>query len=75
MKNKIKYKDEPINMKVIRDFLPRPEDLVIKEKQVKVTLNLSKKSVDFFKNIASKQNVAYQSMIRKLIDFYTAKHD
>lgn len=74
MKNKIKYTNEVINAKVIKDFLPRPEDLIMKEKQIKVTLNLSKKSIDFFKTIAGKQNVAYQSMIRQLLDYYTSKH-
>ena len=74
MKNKIKYTNELIKAKVIKDFLPKPEDLVMKEEQVKVTLNLSKKSIAFFKNIANKQNVAYQSMIRQLLDFYTSKH-
>jgi hypothetical protein len=35
---KIKYSNEIINAKVIKDFLPRPEDLVLKEDNVKVTL-------------------------------------
>ena len=74
MKNKIKYIDEPIRAKVIKDFLPKPEDLVMKDEQVKVTLNLSKKSIDFFKSIAGKQNVAYQNMIRQLLDYYASKH-
>ena len=53
MKKKIKYSNEPINAKVIKNFLPKPEDLVFKEDKVKVTLSLSKKSVDFFKKSAS----------------------
>jgi hypothetical protein len=51
---KIKYSNEIINAKVIKDFLPRPEDLVLKEDNVKITLTLSKKSVDFFKHEAKK---------------------
>lgn len=70
MKKKIKYSNEPINAKVIKDFLPKPEDLVFKEDKVKVTLSLSKKSVDFFKKSAAKQGTAYQAMIRKLLDYY-----
>lgn len=59
---------------VIRDFLPGPEELVMKDEQVKVTLSLSKKSVEFFKSVAKRQNVAYQSMIRRLLDVYSAQH-
>jgi predicted DNA binding CopG/RHH family protein len=67
---KIKYSNEIINAKVIKDFLPRPEDLVLKEDNVKVTLTLSKKSVDFFKHEAKKLDTPYQLMIRSLLDKY-----
>lgn len=70
MKNKIKYTDEPIEAKVIADFLPPPEELAFREEGVKVTIALSKKSVDFFKSEASKHHTQYQRMIRKLIDAY-----
>ncbi len=73
MKKKIKYKNEPINAKVVRDFLPKPEDLVFKEERVKVTLALSKRSVDFFKKSAIKQETAYQAMIRSLLDYYVTQ--
>ncbi len=40
MKNRIKYTDEPLgDVRVIKDFLPPPEDLVLKDKTVKVTLS------------------------------------
>ena len=43
MKEKIKYTDEPIGkVKVISDFLPSPEELVLKDETVKVTIALSK---------------------------------
>ena len=67
---KIKYSNEIINAKVIKDFLPRPEDLVLKEDNVKITLTLSKKSVDFFKHEAKKLDTPYQLMIRSLLDKY-----
>ncbi len=51
MKEKIKYTDEPMGkVKVISDFLPSPEELAFKDETVKVTIALSKTSVDFFKN-------------------------
>lgn len=50
---KIKYTDEPIGkIKIVPDFLPSPDELVLKEEAVKVTLLLSKSSVDFFKKMA-----------------------
>jgi len=38
---------------------------------VKVTLALSRRSVDFFKKEAGKARVPYQRMIRALVDVYT----
>ena len=75
MKEKIKYTDEPMGkVKVISDFLPSPEELALKDETVKVTIALSKTSVDFFKNEAKKYNTQYQKMIRRLLDEYTAHH-
>ena len=70
MKNIIRYSNEPIEARVISDFLPRPEDLILKEKKTRVTLTLTKKSLDFFKNSARKHGASYQAMIRRLIDYY-----
>jgi predicted DNA binding CopG/RHH family protein len=73
MKGKIKYTNEPMGkVKVIKDFLPSPEELALKEETVKVTISLSRASVDFFKNEAKKYNTQYQKMIRRLLDEYTA---
>jgi predicted DNA binding CopG/RHH family protein len=75
MKKKIRYTDEHIGrVKVISDFLPSPEELALKDETVKVTIALSKTSVDFFKNEAKKYNTQYQKMIRRLLDEYTARH-
>ena len=50
MSAKIKYTNEPLGrLKVVRDFLPPPEDLVFRDEGVKVTIALSKRSVEFFK--------------------------
>ncbi|MBI2590461.1 MAG: BrnA antitoxin family protein [Candidatus Blackburnbacteria bacterium] len=70
MKKKIVYTDEPIEAKVIENFLPSPDKLVFKEKKTKVTLTLSQKSLDFFKGAAKKHGASYQAMIRRLIDYY-----
>jgi hypothetical protein len=71
MTAKIKYSNEPIGSpKVIADFLPPPGDLAFREEGVKITLALSRKSVEFFKSEAQKHNTQYQRMIRRLLDAY-----
>jgi predicted DNA binding CopG/RHH family protein len=75
MITKIKYTDEPIKAKVIRDFLPPPEELAFREEGIKVTIALSKKSVEFFKSEATKHHTQYQRMIRRLIDTYVDAYD
>ncbi len=72
MKNKIKYSDEPIEARVVSDFLPRPESLILREKKKRVTLTLTQNSLDFFKRSAKKHNASYQGMIRRLLDYYVA---
>jgi predicted DNA binding CopG/RHH family protein len=75
MKKKVKYTDGPIgDVKVVRDFLPSPDELAFKEEQVKVTIGLSKSSVDFFKKQAKRNHTQYQKMIRRLLDVYVAQH-
>jgi len=75
MSAKIKYTNEPLGkVEVVSDFLPLPEDLVFRDEGVKVTLALSKRSVEFFKSQAQKHNTQYQRMIRRLLDAYAAHH-
>lgn len=75
MNGKIKYTNERIgDPKVIRDFLPSPEELAFREEDVKITITLSKKSVEFFKSEASKSDTQYQRMIRRLLDAYVDAH-
>ena len=75
MKNRIEYSDGPIEeVKIVADFLPKPEDLVFREETVKITIALSKASVEFFKQEAAKHNVSYQRIIRRLLDEYTLRH-
>jgi predicted DNA binding CopG/RHH family protein len=75
MSEKIRYTDEPLgDLRVVPDFLPRPEDLVFRDEGVKVTISLSKRSVEFFKNEARKHNTQYQRMIRRLLDAYAEHH-
>ena len=75
MKRTIEYTDEPIgDVKIIQDFLPPPKDLIPKEENVKVTISLTKESVEFFKAEAKKHHTQYQKMIRNLLDIYAQNH-
>lgn len=74
MRRATKYTDESLgDIRVIHDFLPPPSELVFKEDTVKVTLGLSRRSVDFFKEQARRHDTRYQKMIRRLLDLYVAR--
>ena len=75
MTAKRKYSDGPIDeIEIVDDFLPSPEELAFKEDTVKVTIALSKSSVEFFKHKAEEHHTAYQKMIRRLLDSYVDRH-
>jgi len=60
--------------KIVTDFLPPPEELVRKEPRVKITITLTRGSVDFFKEYAQKNNVKYQTMINEVLDKYVQRY-
>jgi hypothetical protein len=75
MKKRIRYSDEPVGpVEIVPDFLPPPEELAREDDGVKVTLSLSRHSVDFFKSEAQRRNCSYQRMIRRLVDSYAARY-
>jgi hypothetical protein len=75
MSRKIAYTSEPIGEpRVVRDFLPSPAELAFREADVKITITLSRKSVEFFKSEAAKADTQYQRMIRRLLDAYVEAH-
>lgn len=75
MSEKTKYTDEPMgDVKVIPDFLPPPDELVFRDDTVKVTIALSRSSIEFFKREAKKRDTQYQKMIRRLLDAYSTAH-
>lgn len=75
MKGKIKYTEEPMgDLRVVKDFLPPPDQLVLKEDNVKVTISLKKSSIDFFKKQAKKHKTSYQKMVREVVDWYASHY-
>lgn len=76
MNAKIKYTPEPLGkLEIVADFLPSPKDLAFREEGTKITLALSKRSVDFFKLQAAKHHTQYQRMIRRLLDSYVESQE
>lgn len=60
-------------VRVVEDVLPSPDKLVLREDNVKVTLSLSRRSLEFFRREARKRRVPYQRMIRALVDTYAER--
>ncbi|MDA1316850.1 MAG: CopG family transcriptional regulator [bacterium] len=79
--NKRKYMNKQINDgytdgpklrgQRVKDFLPKPEEIILKKLTTKITITLDSASVDFFKQEAKRLNTSYQRMIRNLLDTYT----
>ena len=74
MKNKIKSTDEPLELEMVEDFLPPPDQLVLQQDTVKVTIGLSRPTVEFFKARARRHHTQYQKMIRRLLDLYASRY-
>ncbi len=75
MKRKTTDPNKPYGKMIrIQDFLPPPQDLVVPEETVKVTISLKKSSIDFFKHQAEKHHTKYQKMIRELLNRYTMQY-
>jgi predicted DNA binding CopG/RHH family protein len=74
MKKKTKYANEPLKMEAVEDFLPPPEELVLKQETVKVTLGLNKRTIEFFKARARQHQTQYQKMIRRVLDLYASRY-
>lgn len=66
--------DQIGEIRIVDDFLPPPDKLVLRDEAVKVTLTLSRRSIDFFKREAKRRRVPYQRMIRALVDAYAKRH-
>ncbi len=75
MKKKITYTNEPIKLgKTVKDFLPPPGELALRDKTVRVSINLNEESVRFLKEEAKKAGIPYQRLIRKVVDLYVQHH-
>jgi predicted DNA binding CopG/RHH family protein len=75
MKKKRADKNKPVGkLAPIKDFLPPPNELILPEETSKVTIALSKSSIEFFKRQAQRQRTKYQKMIREVLDRYVSHY-
>jgi predicted DNA binding CopG/RHH family protein len=76
MKRKRRYdEDMPSDRaRIIEDFLPPPEKLVLPNDHVKITIRLDVPSVEYFKKHAKQIGVKYQRMIRQVLLDYAKHH-
>ena len=64
MTRRIKYTDEPMQTgKVLKDTLPRPEDLVFKKERV-LTLRLDEPTLGELKKIANHKGLGMSTLVR-----------
>lgn len=81
MKKRTKYEEAPADIsksilqeEVIRDMLPPPDKLVFKEENERITINLSRTSLEFFRKKAAEMNIPYQRMIKQVLDIYSKEY-
>ncbi|MCF8084393.1 MAG: BrnA antitoxin family protein [Deltaproteobacteria bacterium] len=64
MNKKIKYTDEPMQTgRIVKDFLPRPEDLVFRKQRV-LTLRLDEPTLDELKEVANRKGLGMSTLVR-----------
>jgi hypothetical protein len=74
-KEMVRYSTGEIGkVRIVKDFLPSPDQLVPVEDNIKVTLSLTRRSLDFFKREARQRSVPFQRIIRTLVDEYADRH-
>ena len=64
MNKKIKYTDEPMGeLRVVKDFLPRPEAMKFKKEQV-LTLRLDERTINALKDVAHQKGLGVSTLVR-----------
>jgi hypothetical protein len=64
MTKRIKYTDEPMQTgKIVKDVLPRPDDLVFRKERV-LTLRLDEPTLDELKEVANSKGLGMSTLVR-----------
>lgn len=56
------------------DFLPQPEQLIRRSEMQRVTMEIPKSTLLFYKNYAKQSGSSYQGMIRELLTQYAQNY-
>ncbi len=76
MTKEITYSDKDIgDVKFVTDFLPSPSELRERNENTKITISLSKRSIEYFKKAALDNQMQYQKLIRQLLDEYVGHQE
>ena len=73
MSRRIKYANEPMKFEVIEDFLPPPEELRLRMRKVKITVQVGAPTVEAFRKKAGRRADGYRRMMGELLDVYAAR--
>ncbi|MFT8356037.1 MAG: hypothetical protein ABF780_07155 [Bifidobacterium aquikefiri] len=57
----------------VDDFLPQPNELLGKINKKRITITLSERSIERFKDFAKKHDTKYQTLISEVVDAYSAR--
>ncbi len=74
MNKETNYKDEYMEIGEVVDILPNPKELAKMARTERATLTLSKSTLDYFRDAAKKEQVAYTALIRHALDEYVRLH-
>ena len=82
MKKKIRYSNKFSNenkisaksLKVIKDFLPTPEELFPKDEKVKITIEIDVETYQFFQQLALSYDKKYQPLMREILRQYARNY-
>ena len=70
MTKEMDYTDEPMKIGREVNVLPSPSELAKMARTERATLTLSKSTLDFFRDLAEKEKVSYNMLIRNALDEY-----
>jgi hypothetical protein len=71
MSKRVTYTDEPMEFRIVPDFLPSPDELRLRLRKVKVTVEVEAPTVAVFRRKAGPS--AYRRMMGRLLDVYAAR--
>lgn len=73
MKSTTNYTDEPIKIGKLVNVLPSPSQLARMSRTERATITLKKETLDFFRKEGKKEGVAWNALIRNVLDEYVRR--